>query len=147
VSCAGVPTLVVSGRHDPIAPTPLGRRIADGIPGATFVEMADAAHEVRAGPLRGRDQSPLRAHFAASALTPQETCGPARDQRMVPVMWTLTEAVVVAPLGSIVVDAAMNEVFVKRRSLWAGLSIGVATRVAVTLAPGGRLGTENEGTD
>ena len=51
-------------------------------------------------------------------------------------MCTLAEAVLLLPLGSIVVEAAMNEVFVNRRSLWAGLSIGVATRVAVTLAPG-----------
>jgi pimeloyl-ACP methyl ester carboxylesterase len=61
----GVPTLVVSGRHDPIAPTPLGRRIADGIPGATFVEMADAAHGVPVH-FAGETNRLLRAHFAAA---------------------------------------------------------------------------------
>ena len=41
---AGVPTLVVSGRHDPIAPPAFGRAIAAGIPGARFVEFEDASH-------------------------------------------------------------------------------------------------------
>ncbi len=41
---SGLPTLVVSGAHDPIAPPPLGRAIADGIAGARFVEFVDAGH-------------------------------------------------------------------------------------------------------
>ena len=41
---AGIPTLVVSGRHDPIAPPSLGRAIGDGIPGARYVEFEDASH-------------------------------------------------------------------------------------------------------
>ncbi len=41
---AGVPTLVVSGAHDLVAPPALGRKIADCIPGARFVLMADGAH-------------------------------------------------------------------------------------------------------
>jgi pimeloyl-ACP methyl ester carboxylesterase len=41
---AGVPTLVVSGRHDPIAPPAFGRAIAAGIPGARYVEYEDASH-------------------------------------------------------------------------------------------------------
>jgi len=41
---AGVPTLVVSGRHDPIAPPAFGRAIAAGIPGARYVEFEDASH-------------------------------------------------------------------------------------------------------
>jgi pimeloyl-ACP methyl ester carboxylesterase len=41
---AGVPTLVVSGRHDPIAPPAYGRAIAAGIPGARYVEFEDASH-------------------------------------------------------------------------------------------------------
>lgn len=40
----GIPTLVVSARHDPIAPPSLGRRIAAGIPGARFAEIEDASH-------------------------------------------------------------------------------------------------------
>lgn len=43
---AGVPTLVVSAVHDPIAPPRAGRVLADGIPGARSVEMADASHGV-----------------------------------------------------------------------------------------------------
>lgn len=41
---AGVPTLVVSAAHDPIAPPPAGRAIAGGIPGARYVEIAEASH-------------------------------------------------------------------------------------------------------
>lgn len=41
---AGIPTLVMSGAHDPIAPPRLGRAIADGIRGATFVEFRQASH-------------------------------------------------------------------------------------------------------
>jgi pimeloyl-ACP methyl ester carboxylesterase len=43
---AGIPTLVVSGEHDPIAPPVLGRRLADAIPGARYEEIADASHGV-----------------------------------------------------------------------------------------------------
>jgi pimeloyl-ACP methyl ester carboxylesterase len=39
-----IPTLVVSGAHDPIAPPRLGQRIAEGIAGARFIEFADASH-------------------------------------------------------------------------------------------------------
>jgi pimeloyl-ACP methyl ester carboxylesterase len=40
----GLPTLVVSGAHDPIAPPFAGRALAEGIPGARYVELADASH-------------------------------------------------------------------------------------------------------
>jgi len=39
-----IPTLVVSGRHDPIAPPAFGRMLAGGITGARFVEFDDASH-------------------------------------------------------------------------------------------------------
>lgn len=41
---AGIPTLVVSGAHDPIAPPRAGKALAAGIPGARYVEFADASH-------------------------------------------------------------------------------------------------------
>jgi pimeloyl-ACP methyl ester carboxylesterase len=41
---AGIPTLVVSGAHDPIAPPASGRALAAGIPGARYVEYPDASH-------------------------------------------------------------------------------------------------------
>jgi pimeloyl-ACP methyl ester carboxylesterase len=41
---AGVPTLVVSAAHDLIARAPLGRALASAIPGARYVEYANAAH-------------------------------------------------------------------------------------------------------
>ena len=41
---AGIPTLVTSAGHDPIAPPTSGRAIAAGIPGARYVEFADASH-------------------------------------------------------------------------------------------------------
>jgi pimeloyl-ACP methyl ester carboxylesterase len=43
---AGVPTLVVSAVHDPIAPPRAGRVLAGGIPGARYVEIPDASHGV-----------------------------------------------------------------------------------------------------
>ncbi len=43
---AGIPTLVVSAEHDPIAPPALGRALAAGIPGARHVEIARASHGV-----------------------------------------------------------------------------------------------------
>lgn len=41
---AGIPTLVVSAAHDPIAPPRAGRALAAGIPGARYVEIDDASH-------------------------------------------------------------------------------------------------------
>ena len=41
---ARIPTLVVSAAHDRIAPPKCGRALADGIPGAHYVEVPDAAH-------------------------------------------------------------------------------------------------------
>jgi aminoacrylate hydrolase len=43
---SNIPTLVVSARHDPIAPPALGREIASRISGAQFVEFDDASHAV-----------------------------------------------------------------------------------------------------
>jgi len=42
----GIPALVVSAAHDPIAPPALGRAIASGITTARFVEFTDASHAV-----------------------------------------------------------------------------------------------------
>jgi pimeloyl-ACP methyl ester carboxylesterase len=41
---SGVPTLVISAAHDPIAPPRIGRAMAAKIPGARFVEIPDASH-------------------------------------------------------------------------------------------------------
>lgn len=62
---AGIPTLVVSGAHDPIAPPALGLRIANGIRGARFVAFAEAAHGV---PIHFAVQinALLREHFASA---------------------------------------------------------------------------------
>ncbi len=38
------PTLVISGSEDPATPPAVGRALADGIPGADFVELSGAAH-------------------------------------------------------------------------------------------------------
>jgi pimeloyl-ACP methyl ester carboxylesterase len=63
------PTLVVSGRNDPVIPLAVGRRAAEAIPGATMLEV-DAGHlphtsapDAIAGPvldLIGRDPDPLQ---------------------------------------------------------------------------------------
>lgn len=39
-----VPTLVLNGEHDPIAPPAMGREMADAIPGATHMVIPDAGH-------------------------------------------------------------------------------------------------------
>lgn len=41
---AGLPTLVVSAAHDPIAPPRAGRKLAAGIPGSRLIELSDASH-------------------------------------------------------------------------------------------------------
>ncbi len=41
---AGIPTLVLSARHDPIAPPALGKSISDGIAGARLEVVEDASH-------------------------------------------------------------------------------------------------------
>ena len=41
---AGLPTVVATGRHDPIAPPSAGRRLAGAIPGARSVEVDEASH-------------------------------------------------------------------------------------------------------
>jgi pimeloyl-ACP methyl ester carboxylesterase len=41
---AGIPALVVSGQHDPIAPPRLGEQLARGIAGARFELLPDQAH-------------------------------------------------------------------------------------------------------
>lgn len=41
---AGLPTLVMSATHDPIAPPRYGRGLAAAIPGAVFEESTDASH-------------------------------------------------------------------------------------------------------
>lgn len=41
---AGLPTLVVSAAHDPIAPPWAGRALTAGIPGARYIEVAQASH-------------------------------------------------------------------------------------------------------
>jgi 3-oxoadipate enol-lactonase len=43
---AGIPTLVVSARHDAIALPEFGRALAARIPGARYVEIADGGHAV-----------------------------------------------------------------------------------------------------
>jgi pimeloyl-ACP methyl ester carboxylesterase len=40
----GIPTLVMSAAHDPIAPPRFGRALAAAIPGAQYVQFDDAAH-------------------------------------------------------------------------------------------------------
>lgn len=43
---AGIPTLVLSAKHDIIFPPACGRALAAGIPGAKYIEVPDAAHGV-----------------------------------------------------------------------------------------------------
>jgi pimeloyl-ACP methyl ester carboxylesterase len=60
---AGIPTLILSGAHDPIAPPSSGRALRDGIPGSRYVEWADASH---GAPIQhaARTNALLAEHFA-----------------------------------------------------------------------------------
>lgn len=61
---ANIPTLVVSARHDLLAPPSAGAAIAEGISGAKFVEIPDAAHGL---PIQhaGRVNELLADHFTS----------------------------------------------------------------------------------
>jgi len=63
---AGIPTLVVVGAHDPISPPKLGKVLATGIPGAKYVEYADASHGL---PIQWADRVNvlLREHIGTKA--------------------------------------------------------------------------------
>ena len=62
----GLPTLVVSAAHDPIAPPAAGRKLASGIAGARLVELAGASH---GAPIHSADRinALLLDHLAALA--------------------------------------------------------------------------------
>lgn len=64
---AGIPTLVISAAHDPIAPPEYGRVLADGIPGARYEEFLDASHGVTLQHA-GRINTLLRSHLNASEV-------------------------------------------------------------------------------
>jgi len=62
----GIPTLLVNAAHDPIAPPAAGRALAAAIPGARYVEIADASHGL---PITHAEQTNrlLEQHLAAAA--------------------------------------------------------------------------------
>lgn len=62
---AAIPTLVLSGAHDPIARPVYGRRLAEGIGTARFVEVPDSSHAL---PIQLPDlvHSELERHFSAT---------------------------------------------------------------------------------
>ena len=66
---AGLPTLVLSARHDTIALPQYGRALAARIPGARYIEMADAGHAVT---IQCADQvnALLSEHLAAQPAQP-----------------------------------------------------------------------------
>jgi len=62
---AGIPTLVLSAAHDIIFRPHHGRALADGIPGATYLEIPNAAHGVPIQEPQAVNDALLR-HFAAA---------------------------------------------------------------------------------
>ena len=62
---AGIPTLVIAAAHDRIFPPPFGKALADGIPGARYVEL-NGAHGVTIQRSAEVNQL-LRQHFTAAA--------------------------------------------------------------------------------
>ena len=69
----GVPTLVVSAAHDPIAPPRAGRALADGVPGSKYVEIPGASHGLpithaaRVNALLGEHLAAAEAHWVSRA--------------------------------------------------------------------------------
>jgi pimeloyl-ACP methyl ester carboxylesterase len=63
-SLAGMPTLVVSAEHDPIALPRFGRKLAAEIPGSRYVEIAGASHAVTLQ-MAERINALLREHWRA----------------------------------------------------------------------------------
>lgn len=74
---ASIPTLVLSGELDRIAPPVSGRALAAAIPGARYVELAGAGH---AAPIHraGEINALLAEHFAASEGSARSAPVPAR---------------------------------------------------------------------
>lgn len=70
---AGLPTLVVSAEHDPIAPPRFGRQLAALIPGARFVEIPAASHGVPI--MRAAEVNRLLAEFIAGSAAGDRTAG------------------------------------------------------------------------
>jgi pimeloyl-ACP methyl ester carboxylesterase len=64
----GIPTLVLNGVHDPISPPRVSRALAGGIPGAKYVEFADASHGLPISHAAGVNEL-LREHLLASQRT------------------------------------------------------------------------------
>jgi 3-oxoadipate enol-lactonase len=62
---SGIPTLVLTGRYDVIAPPSQGRALAEAIEGARYVELEDAAHGM---PIMQADETNalLREHLRAA---------------------------------------------------------------------------------
>lgn len=69
----GVPTLVVSAAHDPIAPPRAWRALADGVPGSKYVEFSDASyglpitHAQRVNDLLGEHLAAAEARWVSRA--------------------------------------------------------------------------------
>ena len=62
---AGIPSLVISARHDPIALPRAGKAIAAGIPGARYIEFPEASHGATIQCAREMNDL-LRQHFSAA---------------------------------------------------------------------------------
>lgn len=62
-------TLVVQGGRDPLNPPPHGQHLADLVPGARLVELADLGHNLP-GPLLDDVEAVLLEHFAGSGTRP-----------------------------------------------------------------------------
>lgn len=62
----GIPTMILSAGHDPIAPRSAGQILQKGIPGSEYVEIADASH---AAPITHTEfvNQHLQRHFARVA--------------------------------------------------------------------------------
>jgi pimeloyl-ACP methyl ester carboxylesterase len=63
----GVPTLVMTGAHDPIGPPSAGRALAAGIAGAEYVEVADASHGLPISHAKLTNER-LRGHLGRASL-------------------------------------------------------------------------------
>ncbi|MGO4592719.1 alpha/beta fold hydrolase [Leifsonia sp. 2TAF2] len=136
------PSLVVAGSHDQVTTPALMRELADGIPGARFVELADAAHLV---PLE--DPAQTAALLSTTLLRTAAPSGPTTEDGMRVRREVLGDAHVDRATAAITPETADFQDFITRYAwgeVWARPQLSRQQRSIATLASLVTGGHENE---